>query len=80
MVDPQKARHLLALYRRYRGYLSELAGRTDTELKSDFAVMGGVCHYLLLTIETVLDLGSHIISSELRAPQRLRRHLPRPPR
>jgi len=26
--------------------------------------MGGVQHYLLLAIETVLDLGSHVISSE----------------
>lgn len=64
VVDPQKARHLLALYRRYRGYLTELAARSDEALRSDFAVMGGVQHYLLLAIETVLDLGSHVISSE----------------
>ncbi len=64
MVDPQKVRHLLALYRRYRRYLEELAGRSDAALRSDFAVMGGVQHYLLLATETVLDLGSHVISSE----------------
>ena len=64
MVDSQKARHLLALYRRYRRYLEDLAGRSDEELRSDFAVMGGVHHYLLLAIETALDLGSHVISSE----------------
>ncbi len=26
--------------------------------------MGGLQHYLMLTVETVLDLGSHIVSSE----------------
>lgn len=70
MVDPQKARHLLALYRRYRGYLDRLAERTDSELRSDFAVMGGLQHYLLLSVETVLDLGSHVISSESFEPPR----------
>jgi uncharacterized protein YutE (UPF0331/DUF86 family) len=64
VVDPQKARQLLALYRRYRGYLSDLASRSDDELRSDFAIMGGVQHYLLLAIETLVDLGSHVISSE----------------
>lgn len=64
MVDPPKVRHLLALYRRYREYLTNLAGRTDETLRSDFAIMGGVKHYLLLEIETVIDLGSHVISSE----------------
>ena len=64
MVDPKKARHLLALYRRYRRYLADLAGRSDEELRADFAIMGGVQHYLLLAIETVIDLGSHVISSE----------------
>lgn len=64
MVDAEKARHLLALFRRYRGYLEELRARSDAELRSDFAVMGGVQHYLLLTVETLLDLGSHVISSE----------------
>jgi uncharacterized protein YutE (UPF0331/DUF86 family) len=64
VVDPQKVRHLLALYRRYRGYLTDLAGRSDEELRSDFAIMGGLQHYLLLAIETVIDLGSHVISSE----------------
>jgi uncharacterized protein YutE (UPF0331/DUF86 family) len=64
VVDPQKARHLLGLFRRYRGYLDELASRTDEELQADFAVMGGLQHYLLLAMETVLDLGSHVISSE----------------
>jgi uncharacterized protein YutE (UPF0331/DUF86 family) len=68
VVDPGKARQLLALYRRYRGYLADLAGRSDAELREDFAVMGGVQHYLLLAIETELDLGSHIISSEGYAP------------
>lgn len=68
MVDAQKARHLLAHYRRYRGYLEELAARTDEELRSDFAVMGGVRHYLLLAVESVLDLGSHVISSEAFEP------------
>lgn len=70
MVDPGKARALLAHYRRYRGYLSELADRSDDELRSDFAVMGGLQHYLLLLIETVLDLGSHVISSEGYGPPR----------
>lgn len=64
MVDPQKARSLLAHYRRYRGYLTELAERSDDDLRSDFVAMGGVQHYLLLLVETVLDLGSHVISSE----------------
>ncbi len=64
MVDLQKARHLLALYSRYRRYLDDLAARTDESLRSDFAVMGGVHHYLLLSIETILDLGSHVVSSE----------------
>lgn len=64
MVDPRKARSLLALYRRYRRYLNELAERSDDELRSDFAVLGGVQHHLLLLVETVLDLGSHVISSE----------------
>lgn len=64
MVDPRKARHLLSLFRRYRKYLDDLAGRGDDELRADFAVMGGVRHYLLLAVETVLDLGSHVISSE----------------
>lgn len=64
MVDPRKARHLLALFRRYRRFLADLADRSDEELRGDFAVMGGVQHYLLLVIETLLDLGSHIISSE----------------
>ena len=64
MVDARKARHLLALFRRYRGYLDDLASRPDAELRDDFAVMGGVQHYLLLSIETLLDLGSHVISSE----------------
>lgn len=64
VVDPQRARHLLALYRRYRGYLEELGKRPDRELLSDFTAMGAVQHYLLLAIETLLDLGSHVISSE----------------
>ena len=64
MVDPGKARHLLAVYRRYRGHLADLAARPDHALRADFAVMGGVRHYPLLTIETLLDLGSHVISSE----------------
>lgn len=64
MVDPQKARRLLDLHRRYRGYLETLSERSDEELRSDFAVMGGLRHYLLLAVETVLDLGSHVISSE----------------
>lgn len=64
MVDPRKARHLLSLFRRYRTYLDDLAARGDDELRSDFAVMGGVQHYLLLAVETVLDLGSHVVSSE----------------
>lgn len=64
MVDPQRVRHLLALYRRYRRYLTELASRSDEALRSDFAVMGGVQHYLLLAVETVLDLGGHVIASE----------------
>jgi uncharacterized protein YutE (UPF0331/DUF86 family) len=70
VVDPQKARHLLSLYRRYRDYLNRLAARSDSELRSDFAVMGGLQHYLLLTVETVLDLGSHVISSEGLEPPR----------
>ncbi|MFO7893930.1 MAG: DUF86 domain-containing protein [Longimicrobiales bacterium] len=70
MVDPQKARSLLALYRRYRGFLEELAERSDDEIRSDFAVMGGLQHYLLLLVETVLDLGSHVISSEGYDPPR----------
>lgn len=70
MVDPQKARHLLGLYRRYRDYLNRLAARSDSELRSDFAVMGGLQHYLLLTVEVVLDLGSHVISSEGFEPPR----------
>lgn len=64
MVDAQRVRHLLAVYRRYRRYLTELASRPDEALRSDFAVMGGVQHYLLLAVETVLELGSHVISSE----------------
>jgi uncharacterized protein YutE (UPF0331/DUF86 family) len=64
VVDARKARHLLSLFRRYRDYLDELAGRGDDALRADFAVMGGVQHYLLLAVETVLDLGSHVISSE----------------
>ena len=64
MVDPAKARRLLDLYERYRGYLRTLAERPDAELRADFAVMGGVQHYMLLAVETVLDLGSHVISSE----------------
>lgn len=64
VVDPPRARHLLALYRRYRRYLEDLAGRSDEELRADFAVMGGVQHYLQLAIETALDLGSHVIASE----------------
>jgi len=64
VVDARKARHLLALFRRYREYLDDLAAREDGALRADFAVMGGVQHYLLLAIETVLDLGSHVISSE----------------
>lgn len=64
MVDPGKVRQLLALYRRYRGFLANLAGRSDADLRGDFAVLGGVQHYLLLAIETLLDLGSHVISSE----------------
>ena len=70
MVDPHKARHLLGLYRRYRDYLNRLAARSDSELRSDFAVMGGLQHYLLLTVEVVLDLGSHVISSEGFGPPR----------
>jgi uncharacterized protein YutE (UPF0331/DUF86 family) len=64
VVDARKARHLLSLFRRYRAYLDDLAARGDEELRADFAVMGGVQHYLLLAVETVLDLGSHVISSE----------------
>lgn len=64
MVDPERARRLLDLHRKYRGYLRTLAERSDEELRSDFAVMGGIRHYLLLAVETVLDLGSHVISSE----------------
>jgi uncharacterized protein YutE (UPF0331/DUF86 family) len=64
VVDPEKARRLLDLHRKYRGYLLHLAERSDEELQSDFAVMGGTRHYLLLAVETVLDLGSHVISSE----------------
>jgi uncharacterized protein YutE (UPF0331/DUF86 family) len=64
VVDARKARHLLSLFRRYRTYLDNLAARGDDVLRADFAVMGGVQHYLLLAIETVLDLGSHVISSE----------------
>lgn len=64
MVDPRKARQLLALFRRYRGYLDDLASRGDEALRADFAIMGGVQHYLLLAMESVLDLGSHVISSE----------------
>jgi uncharacterized protein YutE (UPF0331/DUF86 family) len=64
VVDPEKARRLLDLHRKYRAYLLHLAERSDEELRSDFAVMGGTRHYLLLAVETVLDLGSHVISSE----------------
>ena len=70
MVDPQSVRHLLALHRKYRDYLDRLAARSDEQIKSDFAVMGGLQHYLLLVIETVLDLGSHVISSEGFEPPR----------
>lgn len=70
MVDPQKARAMLAHYRRYRGYLDRLAERDDDELRSDFAVMGGLQHYLLLTIESLLDLAGHLISSEGWEPPR----------
>ena len=62
--DPQRARHLLGLYRRYRNRLKDLSQRSDEDLRSDLAVMGGLQHYLLLTVETLLDLGSHVISSE----------------
>jgi len=68
VVDAVKARQLVALYQRYRGYLAQLARRSDDDLRRDFAVMGGLYHYLLLSIETVLDLGSHVISSEGFAP------------
>jgi uncharacterized protein YutE (UPF0331/DUF86 family) len=64
MVDAPRLRSLLARYREYRGYLEELGKRSNDALRSDFAVMGGVRHYLLLAIETLLDLGSHVISSE----------------
>lgn len=64
MVDARKARHRLSLFQKYRNYLDDLAGRGDEELRADFALMGAVQHYLLLAIETVLDLGSHVISSE----------------
>lgn len=70
MVDPQKARTLLAHYRRYRRYLDELAQRSDDELRADFVAMGAVQHYLLLLIETILDLAGHLISSEGWDPPR----------
>lgn len=68
MVDPERVRSLLALYRRYRAYLVRLAERSDEELRDDFALMGAIQHYLLLTMESVLDLGSHVISTEGYAP------------
>jgi len=64
MVDPTRARHLVARFRRYRRYLEELAERPESEVLDDFAVLGGVKHYLQVAIETALDLGSHVISSE----------------
>ena len=70
MVDAPRLRSLLARYREYRGFLEELGLRSNEALRSDFAVMGGVRHYLLLAIETLLDLGSHVISSEGFEPPR----------
>lgn len=47
-----------------KGNLDEPASRTDEEFLGDFVAMGGLQHHLLLAVETVLGLGSHVISSE----------------
>jgi len=64
MVDPIRARSLLARNRGYRRYLDRLSERSDEELLGDFVAMGAVHHYLLLLIESALDLASHAISSQ----------------
>ncbi len=63
----------LSRLREYLKYLGELASISPEEFATDFRSRGATERYLQLAIESVIDIGSEIISIlHLRRPERYR--------
>lgn len=68
MVDPGRLRALLDRLREETGHLRRLAARRPREL-ADPDLLAAVKYRFVVAIETCIDAGQHVISSEgLRAP------------
>lgn len=70
MVDPGRIRALLDRLVEETANLRRLAALSNAELLADPDRMAAVKYRLLVAIETCIDVGEHIVSSEgLRAPE-----------
>ena len=68
MVDPERLRALLDRLHEETGHLRRLAGRDDASL-TDPDVLAAVKYRFVVAIETCIDAGEHVLSSEgLRRP------------
>lgn len=69
MVDPGRLRELLDRLAEETGHLRRLAARQTEELLGDPDLLAAVKYRFVVAIETCIDVGHHIVSSEgLRAP------------
>lgn len=70
MVDRDRIDQLLALLARYAAILRELAEEPTEAIRDDPRVRGSAERYLQLSIETVLNVGHHVVAGlGLRQPE-----------
>lgn len=64
MIDLEIVYSRLEKLREYTGYLEELKKQPKQQFIEDPFIYGNAERYLQLSIQTMLDIGNHIISSE----------------
>ena len=70
MIDPEVITRRIEKLREYVKYLRELGERSKDQFISDPFVYGNVERFLHLAIQSVLDIGSHIIAAKhLETPE-----------
>ncbi|MFO7986436.1 MAG: DUF86 domain-containing protein [Desulfatiglandaceae bacterium] len=70
MIDPEVITRRIEKLREYVKYLRELGERSKDRFVSDPFVYGNVERFLHLAIQSVLDIGSHIIAAkQLETPE-----------
>lgn len=64
MIDSDVLARRLERLREYVGYLHELRSKPKEDFTNDPFIYGNAERYLQLSIQCMLDIGNHIISSE----------------